>query len=74
MASLITLTPEDVVDTLVDEGSVVMVTGTDEDGQRVTIGADARAIDPALAALLMGEEPEVQVEFEPWQVLGRSDA
>ena len=66
---IITLIDTD-VDTVLDEGSVVAITGTDEDGQRVRFGADARMIEPVLRALVMDEEFEIPVEVEDWQVLG----
>lgn len=64
----VTLEDTDVA-TLIDQGTVVVITGTGEDGQRVTFGADARAIEPALRALVMDEEFSVDVEVDEWQIL-----
>lgn len=67
----ITLVDTDIA-TLVDHGSIIAITGTDEEGQRVRFGADARMIEPALQALVMDEEYEIDVEVDDWQVLGVS--
>lgn len=65
---IVTLTEEDVA-TVRDCGSVVQITGTGEDGQRITFGSDARMIVPILQALVMDLEFEIPVEVEDWQVL-----
>lgn len=70
---IITLTIEDVA-TVVDEGTVVQITGTGEDGQRVTFAGDARSMSHVLEALVSGDEPEVDVQVEDWQVLSRETA
>jgi hypothetical protein len=67
---IVTLTIED-VSTLTDHGSVVAITGTDESGQRVTFAGDSRMMEPLVAALVIGDEPEVEAEVEDWQVIGR---
>lgn len=69
----VTLTIED-VSTFTDHGSVVAITGTGEDGQRVTFGADVRMMEPVMQALIIGDEPEVDVEVEDWQILSTEEA
>jgi len=53
-----------------DEGTVVVLTGTDEaTGALVTFGADRHEFIVACGGLLGGDR--VTFEVEPWQVLGR---
>ena len=68
----ITLTIEDTA-TLTDHGSVYAITGTDEDGNRVTFGADPRMLESPLHELIIGDEPEVDVEIEEWQILSTEE-
>jgi hypothetical protein len=65
---IVTLTIEDVA-TLTDHGSVVAITGTDEDGQRVTFAGDSREMEVMVSALVIGDEPEVEAEIEDWQII-----
>lgn len=69
----ITLTIED-VSTFTDHGSVVAMTGTDENGNRVTFAGDARMMEPVMQALIIGDEPEVDVEVEEWQILSTEES
>ncbi len=56
-----------------DEGTVAVLTGTDENGDRVTFGADRHVFIVACGGLL-GGEGQVTFEVESWQVLGRQEA
>lgn len=67
---LVTITEADLA-TLRDHGSVALITGTNEEGQRVQFGLEPRALDDIAGALTFGEEPEVNVEIEGWQVYGQ---
>lgn len=62
---LLTLTSED-LPTVVGHGSVVQVTGTDEDGARVTFAGDHRVMAGMLEALEV--EGELPVYVEDWQI------
>ena len=64
---LITLTGQDVA-TVDDHGSIVVITGTAEDGSRVTFGGDPRPMADIVLALLGDEEDEVTVDVEGWQI------
>lgn len=66
---VVTLVEEDIV-TIQDHGSVALITGTNEDGERVTFGVDPRALDDIGRALIFGEEFEITVEVEGWQIMG----
>ncbi len=66
---IVTLTIEDVA-TLTEHGSVVTITGTGEDGQRVTFAGDfLREMEAVVSALVIDDEPEVEVEIEDWQII-----
>jgi hypothetical protein len=65
---IITLTIEDLA-TLASHGSVWSITGTGEDGERVTFGGEPRLMDDVAGALMIGDEDEVEVSIEDWQVL-----
>lgn len=54
---------------LADHGSVVLVTGADTSGRMITFGAEPRMIND-IAHAVMIEDEIVQVEIEPWQVMG----
>jgi hypothetical protein len=47
---------------------VVAVTGTNEDGRRVTFAGDTRPMNEVMSALIMDVEDEVTVEVEDWQL------
>ncbi len=66
----ITFTIDDVLG-IQDGGSVVVLEGTLETGERVRVGIEHRCAEPILSALLGEEEYEVFAEVEPWQILGR---
>jgi hypothetical protein len=51
-----------------DHGSVWVLTGTADDGARVTFGGDHRPMRGLADAVM--EQGEVEAEVEPWQVLG----
>jgi hypothetical protein len=51
-----------------DQGSVWVLTGTAEDGARVTFAGDHRPMRGLADAVM--EQGEVSAEVEPWQVLG----
>ena len=71
MSTHVTLTIED-VDAVIDQGSVVVITGTDDVGQRVTFAGDHRPLGHIIEALLTDAEDEIVVEVEDWQILGAS--
>lgn len=54
--------------TVQDHGSVVLITGTAEDGQRITFGVEPRMLDD-LAGIAMGDD-DVDVWVESWQIMG----
>jgi len=61
------------VETVVrDEGSIVILGGTTDDGQYLTFAADHRPAYAIAQALDEGEEP--RVELEPWQILSQEVA
>ncbi|HEY2638941.1 MAG TPA: hypothetical protein VGI66_03530 [Streptosporangiaceae bacterium] len=64
---IITVTTEDVAEAR-NEGTVTMITGTREDGERVLFAGDWRAIDGLCDAVMA--EGEIQAEVEAWQILG----
>jgi len=67
---IITITEADLA-TLRDHGSVALITGTSEDGRRVQFGLEPRYLDDIGNALIFGEESEVDVEIEGWQIYGQ---
>ena len=68
----ITLTTEDLADVR-DEGTVVVVTGTGPDGDRITFGADRHVFIVACGGLLDGSG-EITVQVAGWQILHREPA
>lgn len=71
MTMQITVTTEDLTTLRGMGSSVLTVTGTDENGDRVTFAGDHRPMAAMLDALIDGEEAEVTAEVEPWQQMGR---
>jgi hypothetical protein len=65
----ITITKEDLIHAR-DEGTVIVFTGTDENGDRVTFGADHRPATALYEAALEQSEP-VCAEVDDHQVLRR---
>jgi hypothetical protein len=65
----ITITKEDLIHAR-DEGTIIVFTGTDENGDRVTFGADHRPATALYEAALEQDEP-VCAEVESWQVISR---
>lgn len=56
-----------------DEGSVVLFSGLNEEGdRRITFAADHRPAQAIADALLSGEDPECYVES--WQIVGAGEA
>jgi len=51
-----------------DDGSVVVLTGVDENGKTWRFGADFRIAYDLLGAAIEGE---ITVEVEDWQLLGK---
>ena len=51
-----------------DEGTVILLTATDEEGNEVTVAADRRAALDILNALAV--EEEVLVDPPAWAILG----
>lgn len=68
----VTLTITD-IETAVDHGSVVQITGTNEEGQRVTFAGDTRPMLQVMEALVTDVEDEITVEVEDWQISGVSE-
>ena len=52
-----------------DEGTVMVLTGTAENGDRVTFGADRRPADDLADAVVNSLDGEITAEVESWQVL-----
>lgn len=63
----VTVTSED-LDTIVDHGSVIEVTGTAEDGARVTFAGDHRPMTFFLNAVK--ESGEEVTDVAKWQIRG----
>lgn len=72
---ILTITEEAILGGYQD-GSVMVLTGKDEHGGTITFGADVRMIDSLMAACMFdnGEDGEIEIELEAWQILGRSAA
>lgn len=66
----VTITADDIA-SLEDHGSVVLLTGTDEDGSRVTFAGEPRMIDDVARAVMFDDE-DVTVFVEIWQIMRRS--
>lgn len=54
--------------TVQDHGSVVLITGTGEEGQRVTFGIEPRMLDD-IAGLVL-DEGDMDVWVESWAIMG----
>lgn len=67
---IVTVTTDDLDETLRNEGSVVRVTGTSEDGERITFAGDHRPMADFVGAVM--DDGEARCEVEDWQILGRS--
>ena len=65
----ITLSRDD-LGTIVDEGSIVIITGTSESGERVIFAGDARPMRELVNGIV--NEGEVVAEVEDYQILGRA--
>jgi hypothetical protein len=65
----ITITKEDLIHAR-SEGTVIVFTGTDENGDRVTFGADHRPAEALYEAALESGDP-VTADVDEWQVTGR---
>jgi hypothetical protein len=53
----------------IQDGSVVRMTGTTDDGRQVVWAGDTRIVADLLQALMLGEEDEITVVLEDWQIL-----
>ncbi len=62
----VTLTSDD-LDTADNKGTVILVTGTDDDGNRVTFAGDHRPM--AWALEIVETVGEIQVDVDAWQIL-----
>jgi hypothetical protein len=71
MTMQITVTTDDLTTLRGMGSSVLTVTGTDKNGDRVTFAGDHRPMATMLDALIDGEDTEVTAEVEPWQQTGR---
>jgi hypothetical protein len=68
---ILTITTDDVIRHAVDHGTVWTLTGTDEDGHRVTFGADHRPAREIIA--LAADLGEIDVSVEDWQIVSQTD-
>jgi hypothetical protein len=59
------------LDSLLYNGSVVVVSGYDDDGQRVTFAGDTGPMSAMIEAART--DGPVRVEVEEWQIWGSSD-
>jgi hypothetical protein len=64
----VTVTAADLA-TVANAGSVIIVTGTDEAGNRVRFAGDARPMAAMLGDVADGSVDEAACEVEPWAVL-----
>ena len=64
----ITVTRDDLETTGRDEGTVIVVTGTDENGNRVTFGGDGRPMEHLIKGVLI-DGSAVAADVENWQIL-----
>lgn len=64
----VTISPEDVA-TLTSHGSVVAITGTADNGDRVTFAGENDSMEEIAAALVMEFEDEITVDVEDYQIL-----
>lgn len=69
----ITVTLED-AGSAIPDGGIVRMTGTTDDGRQVVWAGDARVVADLLQALMIGEEDEITVELEDWQILSIAKA
>lgn len=65
----ITVTRDDLETTGRSEGSVVVLTGTDENGRRVTFAGDGRPMGHLIQGILI-EGEATAADVEGWQILG----
>jgi hypothetical protein len=65
---VVIVTVKDVATSMPD-GGIMRITGTDADGNRVTFAGDIRPMTVLLENLTYGEEPEVEVYVEEYQIL-----
>ena len=68
---LLTITVED-LDTVENHGSIVRITGTADNGDRVTFAGDTRAMNGM--AEFVEELGDVVVDVEDWQILSTTNA
>jgi len=68
MPRIVKVTPGD-LPTVVREGGIVSIIGTDDEGNRVTFAGDHGPMHILLENLTYGDEEEVQVLVDGWQVL-----
>ena len=65
---IVTVTPDD-LGTLRNAVSVIVITGTDPAGNRVTFAGDARPMAAMLGDVINGDVDEAPCEVEPWAVM-----
>lgn len=64
----VTITADD-ISSLEGHGSVGLLTGTGEDGERVTFAGEPRMIDDIAQTLLLDEDEDITVFVEDWQIM-----
>lgn len=65
----VTITHEDVV-TVRGQGDRIVITGTAENGDRVTFSGDPEDMEEIAVALVMDMEDDVVIDVEPHQIVG----
>lgn len=65
---IVTVTIEDVATAFAD-GSIIRMTGTTDDGRRVTFAGDHRPMGTLIENLLTDEDESATVALEAWQIL-----
>jgi hypothetical protein len=68
----VTVTIEDAAAAIPD-GTVTRMTGTADDGRQVVWAGDTRIVGDLLYALTFGEEAEITIVLEDWQILTISE-
>lgn len=53
----------------IQDGGIVRMTGTTDDGRQVVWAGDTRIVADLLQALMLGDEDEITVVLEDWQIL-----